>query len=42
MIPRKVYRTPYNRLSNDMQACIDTGNIAEAKLVLKQAERGTR
>lgn len=34
----KVFRSPYNRLSNDMQACIDTGNHAEAKLVLKQAQ----
>lgn len=38
MLPRKVYRSPYNRLSNDMQACIDTGNHAEAKLVLKAAQ----
>jgi hypothetical protein len=38
MIPRKIYRSPYNRLSNDMQACVDTGNHEEAKLVLKQAK----
>jgi len=38
MTHQKVYRSPYNRLSNDMQACIDTGNHAEAKLVLKQAQ----
>lgn len=37
MNARKVYRSPYNTLSNDMQACIDTGNHAEAKVVLKQA-----
>ncbi|QMP84055.1 hypothetical protein pphageT12_37 [Pseudomonas phage pphageT12] len=35
---RKVFRSTFNRLSNDMTACVDTGNHGEAKLVLKQAQ----
>lgn len=30
---RQVYRTPYRNLSNDLQACIETGNEDEARLV---------
>lgn len=42
MYPRKVFRSPYNRLSNDMQACIDTGNREEADLTLKLAKEALR